>query len=650
MKDLTIGILSWKSPVTLKSTLTSYKDSGLLNAAGQIFIYFNEISTRDIEIANEFKIPYYGSGKNLGIAGGYREMLKIVAKPYYLFLENDWKILPENYHLVIPQLKEGLKLLAKDVDIVRFRSRTEPGQPLWSMQFKGKELSSPKTLLDAIHWTANPEKDFAPYIKSPLKGWYTASAKNANWTNNPHMVKTGWAKKELIPHLRADIELATATWWPKTDFTVAQGQGLFTHGCTINVRGVELCLHKKEQLSDHIRREKDFFEIDILEYIRDNYPLQHNIVDAGANIGNHVAYFSNFLKYDAIYAFEPVPENFALLELNSDKPNIKLFQKALSYKDESLKMAPNPVNMGASRVSRYGTITVDAKALDSLKLSDVTLLKLDVEDSEAYVIAGAKETINRCHPLILLEDKNGKYGKLLDGYILEKAWPKQYTYLYRWPIPYLISIYSYTEGCKNYERTFPKVADGVERIDFRLKRYPGHLYRWDKMPENLDRNRVFIFTDSADVVFQKPFPILDPQKIYVANEGETFRESGIWRSLMRRYPEFADLAGETDYNVGSFACGGFLMDNFIEFLKSHRNNSRRMSLEQMIFNHWLRQPDIWPRVTEVPDLFCSVYANFKHNLASVKDGKVVNRSGEIFTAVHFNGSMKEIYKDILEKL
>lgn len=395
---------------------------------------------------------------------------------------------------------------------------------------------------------------------------------------------------------------------------------------------------------------KTFFEANILDYLRDNYPVQHTIIDAGANIGNHVAYFSNFLKYDSIYAFEPIPDNFKLLKLNSDWPNVKLFNKALSYKDETLKMAPNPVNMGASRVSRYGKTVVDAVAIDSLKLKDVTLLKIDVEDSEAYVIAGAKETINRCHPLILLEDKNGKYAKLLDGYILEKAWPKQYTYLYRFAKPFLVSIYSYTKGCDNYERTFPKVAESVERVNCRLNRYPGHLYRWDKMPQNLDRNRVFIFTDTADVVFQKPFPPLDPQKIYVANEGETFGQSGLWRSLMRRYPEFAVLSDETDYNVGSFACGGILMDNFIEFLKAHRNDSRRMSLEQPIFNLWLRQPNIWPRITEVPDLFCSVYANFEHNLAGIKNERVVNRNGEIFTVVHFNGSMKEKYKDLLNKL
>ena len=649
MKGLTIGILSWKSQVTLKNTLTSYKESGLLDCADQVFIYFNEISIKDVEIANEYKIPYYGSGKNLGIAGGYREMLKIVNKPYYLFLENDWEILPENYHLVTSQLKESIKLLTKNANVVRFRSRSQPGEPLWSMQFKGKELSNPETLMDAIHWTANPEIDFSPYISSPFQNWYIAKAKYANWTNNPHMVKTVWAKKELVPHLAGDIEQAVAAWWPRTDFTVTQGQGLFTHGCTIMLRGVEICLHKKEQLSDHIRREKDFFEANILDYIRDNYPRQHTIVDAGANIGNHVAYFSNFLKYDSIYAFEPIPDNFKLLKLNSDKPNIKIFNKALSYKNETLKMAPNPVNMGASRVRRYGKVKVDAIAIDSLKLSDVTLLKIDVEDSEAYVIAGAKETINRSHPLILLEDKNGKYAKLLDGYILEKAWPKQYTYLYRFAKPYLIAIYSYTEGCDNYERTFPKVADGVEKVDCRLNWYPGHLYRWDKMPQHLDRNRVFIFTDSADVVFQKPFPALDPQKVYVANEGETFKESGIWRSLMRRYPEFAVLSDETDYNVGSFACGGYLMDNFIEFLQTHRKGSRRMSLEPLLFNLWLRQPDIWPRITEIPDLFCSVYANFKHNLASIKDGKVVNRNGEIFTVVHFNGSMKEKYKDILNK-
>lgn len=216
--------------------------------------------------------------------------------------------------------------------------------------------------------------------------------------------------------------------------------------------------------------------------------------------------------------------------------------------------------------------------------------------------------------------------------------------------PYLISIYSYTEGCKNYERTFPRLGDSVEKVDCHLDSYPGHLHRWDKMPKDLDRNRVFIFTDTADVVFQKPFPKLDPQKVYVANEGETLGQSSVWRALMRRYTEYAVLANEVDYNVGTFACGGHLMDNFIEFLKVQRKGKRYRSVEQLIFNLWLRRPDIKPRITEVPDLFCSVYANFQNSLASLKDGKVVNQKGEVFTAVHFNGSMKEKYKAVLETI
>lgn len=213
--------------------------------------------------------------------------------------------------------------------------------------------------------------------------------------------------------------------------------------------------------------------------------------------------------------------------------------------------------------------------------------------------------------------------------------------------PYLIAIYSYSPGCANYERTFPLLADSIERIDHKLQKYPGHLYKWDLLPKNLDRNRIFIFTDSADVIFQKPFPALDPNKIYVANEGETFGENSYWRSLMRKYPQFSILADKINYNVGSFACRGDLMDNFVKFLQKNRNNSRRMTLDQMLFNVWLREPDIWPKVTEMPGLFCSVYANFKYGLAIVKDKKIYNKEGELFTVVHFNGSTKETYRDLL---
>jgi len=201
---------------------------------------------------------------------------------------------------------------------------------------------------------------------------------------------------------------------------------------TAKIRGIEINLHPNERLSNYHRQTHDFFEPELLDFIRKQHNKQKVIVDVGANIGNHAIYFANFLKYEELICFEPIPDNFELLKQNLSYPNIKLFQLALSDKETTIKMTPNSRNMGASKVEVDGTVDIEAITLDSLNLKDVTLLKIDVERHEPFVLAGAKKTIDRCHPLILIEDRYLRYEKLLPGYVLEKGWPQYMTYLYKW--------------------------------------------------------------------------------------------------------------------------------------------------------------------------------------------------------------------------
>lgn len=200
---------------------------------------------------------------------------------------------------------------------------------------------------------------------------------------------------------------------------------------SIIIRGIKLELHDNEDLSNHIRRENDFFEPDILDYLRDHHNKQGTVLDIGANIGNHTAYFENFLDCGLIMAFEPVPDNFILLEKNV-KSSICYNVAISASSHDNLGMVINRGNMGASQVDLHGDLRVDALAIDDLMLNNVTLMKIDVEEHEPAVLDGAKETIQLCKPLILIEDHYDQYAKLLPDYELEKGWPEHKTYLYRW--------------------------------------------------------------------------------------------------------------------------------------------------------------------------------------------------------------------------
>lgn len=201
----------------------------------------------------------------------------------------------------------------------------------------------------------------------------------------------------------------------------------------MQIRGIEIHLHEREDLSDHIRREKDFFEADILDYLKDYHPVHETIIDIGANIGNHSVYFANYMKYSLLAAFEPIPANYNLLIQNlTGSKHIQLYNFAVADKRGTLRLSPDTDNMGASKVREDGSIEVRAMTIDSCYFDNVTLMKIDVEGYEPYVLEGAKDTIFRSHPLILIEDWKGTYGKLLPDYEIEKAWPEHSTYLYRW--------------------------------------------------------------------------------------------------------------------------------------------------------------------------------------------------------------------------
>src|SRR6185295_19958592 len=98
-----------------------------------------------------------------------------------------------------------------------------------------------------------------------------------------------------------------------------------------------------------------FFEAEILDYMRDNHNDQKVILDIGANIGNHSVYFANFLKYNFLYAFEPVLDNYLLLEKNiSQYPNTFASNSAVNSNGSPVYMYINRGNMGASQVSEEG--------------------------------------------------------------------------------------------------------------------------------------------------------------------------------------------------------------------------------------------------------------------------------------------------------
>lgn len=120
-------------------------------------------------------------------------------------------------------------------------------------------------------------------------------------------------------------------------------------------------------------------------------------VDVGACVG---VWTSQLTQYRRVVAFEPAPENYRCLVENAPKAECHNIALGAVPSWGSLHN-PEPTNCGAWEV-RPGN-DVDVRTLDSFKLNDVDLLKIDVQGMETAVLIGAMNTIMLSWPTIVVE-------------------------------------------------------------------------------------------------------------------------------------------------------------------------------------------------------------------------------------------------------
>lgn len=81
----------------------------------------------------------------------------------------------------------------------------------------------------------------------------------------------------------------------------------------------------------------------------------------------------------------------------------------------SLELRPSKTNEDIGQPVKYdsaSTYEAPLLSIDSLKLSRVDFIKIDVEGMEAEVLRGAKATLQRCKPMMLIEHIKTKKSDL----------------------------------------------------------------------------------------------------------------------------------------------------------------------------------------------------------------------------------------------
>lgn len=169
-----------------------------------------------------------------------------------------------------------------------------------------------------------------------------------------------------------------------------------------------------EIISDHLYNKNKFYESDIFEKWINYFPSSGLMLDIGANIGNHVVMFKNTFPHLKIWAFEPILDNFLLLNLNSKRyKDVSVFNVGIGAKTSAVNFDISEIsrNSGTSKVTSIPGYQNLVIALDDMKFPDeqIKFIKIDVEGHEHACFEGMMNLLVKHKPVIWAEDYNEIY-------------------------------------------------------------------------------------------------------------------------------------------------------------------------------------------------------------------------------------------------
>ncbi|OON99194.1 MAG: hypothetical protein ATN35_01765 [Epulopiscium sp. Nele67-Bin004] len=163
-------------------------------------------------------------------------------------------------------------------------------------------------------------------------------------------------------------------------------------------------------------------DLDIPQYFDQeiiNLTNEEVFLDVGAGNRDTLTIFRNITnnQFKQVICFEPQPERIKVIENYIEEnqlTNVRVINKGAYNKQGSLYFYINEQNPGASRINHNGTknenlpehfteITIEVDAIDNIcKDIEVTYIKMDIEGAEQYALEGAKETILRDKPKLVI--------------------------------------------------------------------------------------------------------------------------------------------------------------------------------------------------------------------------------------------------------
>lgn len=189
------------------------------------------------------------------------------------------------------------------------------------------------------------------------------------------------------------------------------------------------------KLMNLVKKEKNFYSLLNYKFINNNmtihnfvddlglkklknksFPLNKDIIDVGAYIGDSALILSNYTT-KKVYAFEPFKDGFDELKKNIELNKNKIIvpvnlgisdengKDKLYFGDDSLSISTNDPETSLSKGACKNVIEIENVTIDTYVEKynlDIGIIKIDAEGAEPKVLQGAKETIIRQKPILLI--------------------------------------------------------------------------------------------------------------------------------------------------------------------------------------------------------------------------------------------------------
>lgn len=183
---------------------------------------------------------------------------------------------------------------------------------------------------------------------------------------------------------------------------------------------------RSDYIQQTIFKTVNYFEKDNLDFVCkewNNGIISERIkstctLDIGCNIGNHTLYYLNECNAQFVHCFEPIADTHRILckniRLNKLENKTKNYNVGVGTSSSMACISHyDKKNIGGTSIKIAEDGNIPVVSIDDLKITNVGLIKIDVEGFELNVLKGMVQTLKRDLPYITIEIRDSNFSEVL---------------------------------------------------------------------------------------------------------------------------------------------------------------------------------------------------------------------------------------------